>query len=119
MAYDPERSTRVMLEYMSKIKQQDKEAKQEEERRRLAELGQEPSKEKSWQEHMYVDADKPDTMDNGTATLWYIIIMIIGAVFNDRLLIWIFATVIWWRHINRKAIRQKEWNKKHNGGNRS
>ena len=71
---------------------------------------------KSLEEHMYVDADKPGTMDNGTATIWYIIVMLIGAVFNDRLIIWVFATIIWWRHINRKARRQKEWDEKHKGG---
>ena len=118
MAYDPERSTRVVYEYMSKIKQQQEESRLEEEKLRLAKLGKVPPQEISWEEKMYVNAEHPNTIDNGVATIWYIIIMLIGAVFNDRLLIWIIATVIWWRHINRKKRRQKEWDEKHNGGNK-
>ena len=115
MGYDPERSTRAMLEYMDALKKKEQAEKEKEQQRHLLETGQ---KERSWQEHMYVDVDNPNTIDNGVATLWYIIIMVIGAVFNDRWLIWIIATVIWWNHINRKKIRQKQWDRKHNGGNK-
>lgn len=116
MAYDPEKRLRAWSEYSQQLKE--KEKKEE-----LLHKEQNAAQERSWKEKMYVDTDKPGTMDNGTATLWYIIIMVIGAVFNDRWLIWIFATIIWSNHINRKARRQKEWDKKQeekkNGGYRS
>ena len=96
----------------------EKEQKEKEYKEYLAKGGIPISPERSMEEKTYVDADKPGTIDNGTATLWYIIIMLVGAVFNDRLLIWIVATVIWCRHINRKKRRQKECDEKHNGGNK-
>lgn len=120
MAYDPEARIKYMIEQHAKYKEEEKKREEEEKKQYYTSLGQAPPKERSWQEKMYVDADNPSTMDNGTATLWYIIIMVVGAIFNDRLLIWIIATIIWWCHINRKARRQKEWDKmqeeKKNGG---
>ena len=118
MAYDPEARIRYVIEQHTKYKTNEELRKQEEFKRKSIESGQVQQKERSWQEHMYVDTDSPGTMDNVVATIWYIIIMLIGAVFNDRLLIWVIATIVWWRHINRKVIRQKEWDKKHNGGNK-
>lgn len=118
MAYDPEAGLRYCREQRAKRRAEEEKRQEEERKQYYAVHGQEPPRERSLEEKMYVDADHPNTINNGTATLWYIIIMLIGAVFNDRLMIWIVATVIWWTHINRKAIRQKEWNKKHNGGNK-
>ena len=110
MAYDPERTLKYCIE-------QSRKEKEEKERRKQAEYNASHAnnnpKERSLKERMYVDADHPSTIDNGTATIWYIIIMVVGAVFNDRVSIWIIATVIWWRHINRKSRRQKEWDEKH------
>ena len=116
MAYDPETRMRYIIEQHAKYKADEEKRQEEEKKRYYASLGQEPPKERSLKEKMYVDAEHPSTIDNGTATLWYIIIMVVGAVFNDRLMIWVMATVIWWRHINRKNRRQKEWDEKHNGG---
>ena len=110
-----EDSLEYALKYMAELKKKKQTEELEEKRQLLESSGQ---RYRSWQEQMYVDTDHLNTIDNGVATLWYIIIMLVGAVFNDRLLIWIIATVIWWRHINRKKIRQKEWDKKHNGGNK-
>lgn len=59
------------------------------------------------------DCDHPNTMENGPATILYIIVMIGGAIFKERLLLWIFATIVWWCHINRKAIRAKKWDDEH------
>lgn len=78
-----------------------------------------PPDTRSWEEKIYVEVDKYGTIDNATATIWYIIIMAIGLVFNSRWLIWIIATAVYYKHINRKAIRQREWDEKHkNGGNK-
>jgi len=29
-------------------------------------------------------------------TIWYIIIMLLAIIFNERILIWIFATIVWY-----------------------
>ena len=47
------------------------------------------------------DCDSPDTMENGMATILYIIIMLVGAIFKDCWLIWIMATVIFVGFLNR------------------
>lgn len=58
-------------------------------------------------EEIYGDCDHPNTMENAEATILYIIIMLVGAIFYDRLLIWIVATGIWLCHIFRHQIRKK------------
>lgn len=78
--------------------------------------------EEELHEEAYINNEHPDAIGSGMATLWYIIVMLVGAVFNDRWLIWIVTTVIWWSYINRKKRRKKEWDKmqkeKKNGGHK-
>jgi hypothetical protein len=45
--------------------------------------------------------DSPYAMENGSATLLYIIVMAVGAIFNDGLAIWIVATIIYIKFITR------------------
>lgn len=45
--------------------------------------------------------DSPYAMENSTATLLYIVVMIVGTLFHDRILIYVAATVIWWKYITR------------------
>ena len=59
-------------------------------------LFSQPVKRDSTEHH-----DHPNTMENGPATILYIFTMIGGAIFNDRWLIWIIATIIFIRFINR------------------
>ena len=47
------------------------------------------------------DGDHPHAMENGPALVLYIIIMVGGAIFNDRWLIWVFATMIFLKFITR------------------
>lgn len=62
---------------------------------------------------LYINSDHPDTMENGTATFLWIVAMAVGTIFNGRLIIWIVATIIWLRFINRKEIRAKKWDDEH------
>lgn len=62
---------------------------------------------------LYINSDHPDTMENGTATFLWIVVMVVGAIFKGNWVIWIVATIIWLRFINRKEIRAREWDKKH------
>lgn len=45
--------------------------------------------------------DHPNTMENGTATLFWIVAMIVGALFKGNWVIWIVATLIWFKFITR------------------
>lgn len=45
--------------------------------------------------------DSPYTMENGTATFFYIVTIVIGTLFVDRWLIYIAATFIYLKFINR------------------
>lgn len=45
--------------------------------------------------------DHPNTMENGTATFFYIIAMLVGSIFKGNWVIWIIATVIWAKFITR------------------
>lgn len=62
-------------------------------------------------EYFMRDCDSPGTLDNKTATILYVIVMAVGSIFVGNILIWIAATIIWWRHINRHEIRRKKWEK--------
>lgn len=41
------------------------------------------------------------TLEKSAATVLYVIVMFIGAIFIDRLIIWVVATIIWWKHIHK------------------
>jgi hypothetical protein len=62
-------------------------------------------------EWLYIHAESPNSLDDGEATVTWIIIMIIGSIFNARWLIWILATAIYLYRMNRYAIRKWKWDK--------
>ena len=64
-------------------------------------------------EWTYINVEKPNSIDDSVATIYWIIAMVGGAIFNERWVIWIFATVLWLCKIFRHEIRQWKWN---NGG---
>ena len=45
--------------------------------------------------------DHPNTMENSTATILWIVVMIVGSIFKGNFAIWIIATIIWWKFITR------------------
>lgn len=59
--------------------------------------------------HSYIYGDHPNTMNNSTATVLYIIIMLVAIIFVDRWLIWIFASIVYFRFITRYERRKKEY----------
>jgi hypothetical protein len=52
-------------------------------------------------ENFHGDCDHPNTMENGQATIFYILVMLGGLIFNDRWLIWAVATIIYLKFITR------------------
>ena len=47
--------------------------------------------------------DHPNTMENSTATFFWIVAMVVGTIFKDNWIIWIVATFIWLRFIMRHS----------------
>jgi hypothetical protein len=45
--------------------------------------------------------DHPNTMEDSTATVVWIIVMLVGSIFKGNWIIWIIATVIWAKFITR------------------
>ena len=52
--------------------------------------------------------DSPYTMNNGTAIVLYIVVMIVGTIFNDRWVIWVSATIILIAFLNRHNKKKKK-----------
>lgn len=61
----------------------------------------------------YIHTENPNSLDDGEATVSWIIIMIVGTIFNARWLIWILATTVYIYRMKRYAIRKWKWD---NGG---
>lgn len=40
------------------------------------------------------------SLANDEATVVWVIVMVVGSIFEGNWLIWIFATAIWWNYIN-------------------
>lgn len=114
-------SAEYVMEFMDEQKEIDKKAWRDYQLRCLEKNGQTQSVQdtRSWEEKCYVDYDHPNTMDNRTATFWYIAVMISSCAFKFALFVWIIATIVYVRHINRRKIRQKKWDQMHKtGGNK-
>ena len=67
----------------------------------LKQKGLKFDEDKKQKDNFHGWCEHPGTMENGTATFFWIVAMIVGALFNDRLIIWIVATFLWLRFIMR------------------
>lgn len=47
------------------------------------------------------------TMETGSAVVLYVVVMVGGAIFNDRWLIWIVATFVFLKYLFRHDIKKK------------
>ena len=47
------------------------------------------------------DCDRPGTMENGTATLFWLVAMIVSVLFKGGWILCILETIIWWKFITR------------------
>ena len=62
----------------------------------------------------YVDGlDIPGSMDDGLATVLYIIVMAVGIIFVARWAIWIAATVVYLCHKFRRELYKAKWDREH------
>ena len=62
-------------------------------------------------ENVYGDWDHPNTMENSSATILYIIVMAISIIFVNGWMVWIVASIIYFRFITRHSRRKREENK--------
>lgn len=62
---------------------------------------------------MYINADHPNTMENGPATFLWIAAMVVSLLFKGGWMLCILETVVWWKFVNRKAYRAKKWDDEH------
>lgn len=61
-------------------------------------------------ENVYGDWDHPNTMENSSATILYIIVMAVSIIFVDGWIVWIVASIIYFRFITRHKRRKMEEN---------
>ena len=88
-------------EWSKERKEKDRKAHEE----WLKEQGLEPWDSSQTPEEYY---DHPNTMENSTATILWIVVMIVGAIFKGNFAIWIIATIIWWKFITRHKKKKKK-----------
>ena len=86
-----------------------KRIKEDSEKRRMEYRQKEYEKSLKGAEFLYVNAEKPNSLDNGEATVSWIVVMLIGTIFNARWFIWIVATIIYLNYMCRHEIRQAKW----------
>ena len=88
--------------YMSEIRESFK--KEVEERKQ-----KEYEKSLKGAECSYVYSDTVNSLENSEATIIWIVVMLVSALFKDGWIMWIVATIMWLSHICRYKIRKAKW----------
>lgn len=70
------------------------------ERQKKHELNQQSSQDP------FENCDHPNSLENSEATIIWIVVMVIGSIFNGNWIIWIIATIIWRKYITRHKIKK-------------
>lgn len=77
---------------------------EEESRKLYEEAGVKATKPQTADE-FFKNCDHPNSLENDEATILWIIVMAIATIFKGNWIIWIVATIIWWRYITRHKRR--------------
>ena len=97
----PEQRQKESAEYQKrlyeKIDQMNKESEKKKQERQN--VSQTP-------EDFFKNCDHPNSLENSEATIIWILVMAVGTIFKGNWIIWIVATVIWWRYITRHTRRK-------------
>lgn len=67
---------------------------------------EEQQKKSQTPEEFFKNCDHPNSLENSEATIIWIVVMAVGTIFKGNWIIWIVATVIWWRYITRHTRRK-------------
>ena len=97
---------KYQLEYAKKARE-----KREQEGDNLKKIiyGEPPKTDNAQSSNVYKkqnNYDHPDTMENGSAIILYVFTILIGSIFNDRITIWVCATIILLLHLCRHKFRR-------------
>ena len=57
-------------------------------------------------ESPFKNCDHPNSLENDEATIIWVVIMVVGAIFKGNWIIWIVATIIWRKYITRHKIKK-------------
>ncbi len=57
-------------------------------------------------ENPFKNCDHPNSLENDEATLIWIVVMMVGAIFKGNWVIWIVSTIIWRKYITRHKIKK-------------
>jgi hypothetical protein len=62
--------------------------------------------QRSTQDDPFKNCDHPNSLEDTEATIVWVVVMVVGAIFKDSWLIWIVATIIWRKYITRHKIKK-------------
>ena len=64
---------------------------------------EEQQKKSQTPEEFFKNCDHPNSLENSEATIIWIVVMAVGTIFKGNWIVWIVATIIWWRYITRHS----------------
>lgn len=90
-----------MREIFDKVDKEYKEREKKWDKIRLEELEKKGIKPIDPSQFPKERCDHPNTMEDSTATVLWIVVMLVGSIFKGNWAIWIIATVLWAKFITR------------------
>ena len=89
-ALTPEEKEKELNDFLVEIKKKDdeRECQKQAQRQQSAET-------------FFENCDHPNSLENNEATIVWLVVMAVAAIFKGNWLIWIIATIIWRRYITR------------------
>lgn len=90
-----------MRKYTEKYKKEREEFNKQLEESRLKDLEKKGIKPFDESQIPKKYCDHPNTMENSTATVLWIVVMLVASIFKGNWVIWIVATIIWLKFITR------------------
>ena len=91
----PEEREKELNEFLDELRKGDEENKIQQELR-----------PKNVEKNFFEGCDHPNSLEDDEATIVWVIVMIVGAIFKGNWIIWIIATIIWLKYITRHKIKK-------------
>lgn len=89
-ALTPEERQKELDEYVARLNQKHEKSRAE----------KELQQQKNAQE-FFEGCDHPNSLENSEATIIWIVVMIVSSLFKGNWMMWIFATIAWYKYITR------------------
>lgn len=71
------------------------------------------NKQEEFSRQAYINNRSPNSLNKGESIILWLVVMCVGAIFNDRLIIWTTASIMLFLHLTRESRRAAKWE---NGG---